>query len=100
MVSQRCSRLTAALSTLVIAGSLAFTVPARAQTPAQHHNWVQRHPTATSLGAAWATHHALKVSARNKKRRHQHLSFAERHPTLTGIGVGVGTHHLIKSTTH
>ena len=66
-------------------------VPAFAQL-----NAAQRHPTLTGAAAGAATHHALKVSARHKKARHQKLNFAERHPTLSAIGAGVGTHHLLK----
>ena len=73
---------------------------ARAQAPAPvHKSWVQRHPTATGLGAGVATHHMLKVSAARKKREHQKLNWAERHPTLSGLGVGVATHHYIKKHT-
>ncbi len=73
--------------------------PARAQGPA-HKNWAQRHPTATGVGAAILTHHALKVAAAKRKRNHQKLTWAERHPTLSAIGVGAATTHVIKKTTH
>jgi hypothetical protein len=79
-----------------------FAVPSvsHAATPTQHKkNWVQRHPTLTGIGAAVATHHALKVSAARKKARGQKLNWAERHPTMTGVGVGTATHHIIKSHT-
>ena len=70
-------------------------VPAFAQL-----NAAQRHPTITGIAAGEATHHALKVSARHKKARHQRLSFAERHPTLSAIGAAAGTHHLLKASAH
>jgi len=88
-----------AASLLTPAALLAPSV-ARAQTTAVHRkNWAQRHPTMTGVGAAWATHHALKVSAARKKRRHQKLNWAERHPTMTGVGVGTATRHVIKTHT-
>ncbi|MCW3060636.1 MAG: hypothetical protein JWQ02_2457 [Capsulimonas sp.] len=67
---------------------------------AAHPNVIQRHPTATGVAAGAGVHHALKVSAANKKRHHQKLSFAERHPTMSGIAAAVGTHHVIKHSTH
>lgn len=84
---------------LAIAAALTATLPAvvGAQTAATHRgNVIQRHPTATGVAAGATTHHALKVSARNKKSHHQKLNFAERHPTITGIGAAIGTHHLVK----
>jgi len=99
MVSQRCTRFTTALSALALLGTITLSTPSSVQAYTRHRNWAQRHPTATGIGAAWATHHALKVSAANKKRNHRRLNWAERHPTLSGIGVGMGTHHVIKRST-
>lgn len=84
---------------MALAAVLTSVVPATfaAQTVSSHRgNVIQRHPTATGIAAGAATHHALKVSARNKKARHQKLNFAERHPTLTGIGAAIGAHHVVK----
>jgi hypothetical protein len=76
------------------------TLPVRAQTPTPvHKSWIQRHPTLTAIGAGLATHHALKVAARNAKEHGKKLNWAERHPTLSAIGVGVVVHHVIKKTT-
>ncbi|MBV9851121.1 MAG: hypothetical protein JO250_15745 [Armatimonadetes bacterium] len=75
---------------------LALALPAFAGHP---KNWVQRHPTLTAIGAGVATHHALKVSARNRKLHGQKLNWAQRHPTLSAIGVGAATHHVIKKST-
>ncbi len=92
----RAAAVTASIvAALTLATTGAFVAPA-----ANAQNVIQRHPTATGAAAGVATHHALKVSARNKKRRGRRLNFAERHPTLTGIGVALGTRHAIKSTTH
>ena len=74
----------------------ALALPALAGHP---KNWLQRHPTLTGLGAAAATHHALKVSAAHRKANGQHLNFAQRHPTLSAIGAGELTHHEIKKHT-
>ena len=84
-----------------IPAALALLAPATfAQTPTAHHpNFIQRHPTATGFAAGVATHHALKVAARNAKRHGQKLNFAERHPTISGIGAGVFTRHEIKAHT-
>ena len=71
--------------------------PARLRGTPQ--NWIQRHPTLTAIGAGVATHHALKVAARNRKLHGQRLNWAQRHPTLSAIGVGAATHHVIKSHT-
>lgn len=86
---------------LAIAFALgAPTSAVRAQAPPPiHKNWVQRHPTATAIGAAALTHHALKVSAARKKRLHEKLNWAERHPTISAIVVGGVTHHEIKAHT-
>ena len=62
-------------------------------------NFIQRHPTMTGIGAGLATHHALKVAARNAKMHHQHLNFAERHPTMSALGAGMITRHEIKAHT-
>lgn len=94
-------------SAIAVALALLFTTalalpvatPAAAATHHKKLNWVQRHPTMTGVGAAVATHHALKVSAAHKKARGQKLNWAERHPTLSGIGVGTATHHVIKKHT-
>ncbi len=83
----------------LIPAVLALAAPAFAQTAQPHLNPIQRHPTMTGIAAGVATHHALKVAARNAKMHGKHLNFAERHPTLAGLGVGVGTHHEIKAHT-
>jgi hypothetical protein len=82
----------------VVSATLPVVPAAVAAPPAASHrgNVIQRHPTATGVAAGLATHHALKVSARNKKARHQKLNFAERHPTITGIGAALGTRHVVK----
>ena len=68
-------------------------------TPAHKPNFIQRHPTMTGIGAGIATHHALKVAARNAKLHHKKLNWAERHPTLSAIGAGALTRHEIKAHT-
>jgi hypothetical protein len=88
-----------AASLLTPAVLLAPSAARAATTTVHKKNWAQRHPTMTGVGAAWATHHALKVSAARKKRRGQKLNWAERHPTMSGIGVGTATHHVIKTHT-
>jgi hypothetical protein len=92
--------LTLALGMFSVATS---SLPVHAQQPTaavtHKKNWVQRHPTATAIGAAIVTHHALKVAAKNAKAHGKKLNWAERHPTLTAIGAGVATHHIIKKTT-
>ena len=86
-----------------IPAALALLAPASfAQTaaPMVHKpNFIQRHPTATGVAAGVATHHALKVAARNAKMHHQKLNFAERHPTMSGLGAGLLTRHEIKAHT-
>jgi hypothetical protein len=83
--------------TIALGAMLATTVPAAFSAPPSHKgNVLQRHPTATGVVAGAATHHALKVSAKNKKAHHQKLNFAEKHPTITGIGTAIGAHHLAK----
>ena len=77
----------------LIPAMLALAAPAFAQTAQPHLNGVQKHPTMVGVGAAVATHHALKVAAANAKRHHKHLNFAERHPTLSALGAGVAVHH-------
>jgi hypothetical protein len=87
-------------TSLLTPAALLAPSAARAATNTVHKkNWAQRHPTMTGVGAAWATHHALKVSAARKKRRGQKLNWAERHPTMTGVGVGATTRHVIKTHT-
>src|SRR5438045_971091 len=68
--------------------------------PPHKKSFIQRHPTMTGIAAGVATHHALKVSARNKKAQGKKLNWAERHPTLSAIGVGATTRHIIKKHTH
>jgi hypothetical protein len=80
----------------LLPATLALTMPALAGHP---KNVIERHPTLTAVAAAAATHHALKVAARNAKLHHKKLNWAERHPTLSGLGVGVVTHHEIKAHT-
>lgn len=71
-----------------------------APTPTHHKkNWVQRHPTLTAIGAGVATHHMLKVAAKNAKKHGKKLNWAERHPTLSAVGVGVVVHHEVKKHT-
>ena len=62
-------------------------------------NFIQRHPTMTGIAAGVATHHALKVAARNRKMHGQKLDFAQRHPTMSAIGAGALTRHEIKAHT-
>ena len=82
----------------LLPATLALLAPASfAQTV--HHNFVQRHPTMTGIAAGVATHHALKVAARNAKMHGKHLNFAERHPTMSAIGAGAFTRHEIKAHT-
>ncbi len=81
----------------LIPAALALSVPAFAQQP--HQNFVQHHHKMVAIGAALATHHALKVAAHNAKMSGKHLNFAERHPTLSAIGVGAATNHEIKAHT-
>lgn len=83
----------------LIPAALALLAPASFAQVAHKPNFIQRHPTATGFGAGIATHHALKVAARNAKAHGQKLNFAERHPTMSGIGAGVFTHHEIKAHT-
>lgn len=85
----------------LLPAALALLAPATfAQTTRAHHpNFIQRHPTMTGIGAGVATHHALKVAARNAKMHHKHLNWAERHPTLSAIGAGAVTRHEIKAHT-
>lgn len=80
----------------LIPAVLALAAPAFAQMAQPHLNPIQRHPTMTGIAAGVATHHALKVAARNAKMHGKHLNFAERHPTLAGMGAGIGVHHEIK----
>lgn len=85
-----------------IPAALALLAPAsfaQMAAPAHRPNLIQRHPTATGFAAGVATHHALKVAARNAKLHHQKLNFAERHPTMSGIGAGLFTRHEIKAHT-
>lgn len=83
-----------------IPAALALLAPASfAQTAYHKPNIIQRHPTATGFAAGVATHHALKVAARNAKMHHQKLNFAERHPTMSALGAGIVTRHEIKAHT-
>jgi len=81
---------------VALAAVLTTALPLASIAQTHRGNVLQRHPTATGVAAGAATHHALKVSARNKKARHQKLNFAERHPTITGIGAAIGTRHIAK----
>lgn len=83
----------------LIPAVLALVAPALAQAPMHRPNIIQRHPTMTGVGAGFATHHALKVAARNAKMHGQRLNFAERHPTMSALGAGVFTRHEIKAHT-
>ena len=65
----------------------------------RHLNGIQRHPMLTSIAAGVATHHALKVAARNRKMHGQKLDFAQRHPTMSALGAGAIVHHEIKAHT-
>ena len=80
----------------LLPATVALAVPALAGEPT---NAIERHPTLTGAAAAMATHHALKVAARNAKMHGKKLNFAERHPTMSAIGAGVLTHHEIKKHT-
>jgi len=88
----------ATLALLPAALALLAPMSAFAQT-AHKPNFIQRHPTMTGIGAGIATHHALKVAARNRKMHGQKLDFAQRHPTMSAIGVGGITRHEIKAHT-
>lgn len=88
----------------LLPATLALLAPVTASfaqmaTPMHRPNVIQRHPTLTGIGAGLATHHALKVAARNRKMHGQKLNFAQRHPTLSGIGVGAATRGVIKART-
>jgi hypothetical protein len=83
----------------LLPATLALLAPATFAQTAAHPNVIQRHPTATGIAAGMATHHALKVAARNRKMHGQKLNFAEKHPTMAGIGAGVFTRHEIKKHT-
>ena len=93
----------------LLPATLALMAPAFAQTGTMtapstmsnghHMNAIQRHPTLTGIAAAAATHHALKVAARNRKAHGMKLNWAERHPTMSAIGAGVVVHHEIKAHT-
>lgn len=101
MISLKRNRALAAMSALAVACSFAVAAPVHAQQPKpKPHNWIQRHPTMTGIGAGVATHHMLKVDAARKKARGQRLNWADRHPTLSAIGVGATTRHIIKKHTH
>ena len=81
----------------LIPAALALLAPAVLPTVAlAQNNVIQRHPTMTGIAAGMATHHALKVAARNAKMHGKHLNWAERHPTLSGLGAGMMTRHEIK----
>jgi len=81
---------------VALVAALTAALPMAVSAQVHRGNVLQRHPNATGAAAGIATHHALKVSARHKKARHQKLNFAERHPTITGIGAALGAHHLAK----
>ena len=84
----------------LIPAALTLLAPASfAQTTYHKPNFIQRHPTMTGIGAGLATHHALKVAARNAKMHGQKLNFAERHPTMSALGAGALTRHEIKAHT-
>ena len=84
----------------LLPATLALLAPATfAQTASVHHNFIQRHPTMTGIGAGLATHHALKVAAHNAKMHGKHLNWAERHPTISALGAGALTRHEIKAHT-
>ena len=83
----------------LLPATLALLAPASFAQTAHKPNFIQRHPTMTGIGAGIATHHALKVAARNRKMHGQKLNFAERHPTMSAIGAGALTRHEIKAHT-
>ena len=85
----------------LLPAAFALLVPATASFAQMAHkpNFIQRHPTMTGIAAGVATHHALKVAARNRKMHGQKLDFAQRHPTMSAIGVGGLTRHEIKAHT-
>lgn len=96
----RIRSLIAVAAAVALLGSATPIPTAQAQQQATHKkSWVQRHPTATGIGAAVVTHRMLKRSAARKKAAGQKLNFAERHPTLTAVGVGVATRNIIKKHT-
>src|SRR5207249_4948190 len=84
----------------VLSAALLSPIIRAQEAPPHKRSFIQRHPTMTGIAAGMATHHALKVSARNKKRQGKKLSWADRHPTLSAIGVGAATRHVIKKHTH
>jgi len=88
----------AALTALAPFGTAFAQAPAATPAP-KKLNFIQKHPTLTSVGVAVGTHAALKHSAAVKKAHHQKLNFAEKHPTITSIGAAIATHHIIKKTT-
>jgi hypothetical protein len=98
------NKLRSATSVALAAISLAAIAPisaAFAQAPVAtpvHKNWIHRHPTATSLAAAMATHHALKVAAARDKASGKKLNWAEKHPSMSAVGVGAVAHHEIMKT--
>ncbi len=83
----------------LLPATLALFAPASFAQMAHKPNIIQRHPTMTGIAAGMATHHALKVAARNRKMHGQKLDFAQRHPTMSAIGAGALTRHEIKAHT-
>lgn len=83
----------------LLPATLALLAPASFAQMAHKPNIIQRHPTMTGIAAGMATHHALKVAARNRKMHGQKLDFAQRHPTMSAIGAGALTRHEIKAHT-
>jgi len=88
----------AAVTALTPLGTAFAQAPQPSPSP-KKLNFIQKHPTLTSIGVAIGTHAALKHSAAVKKAHGQKLNFAERHPTITGIGAAIATHTVIKKTT-
>jgi hypothetical protein len=99
-IMDRSRNLAAALAAVTTVAACAAAPGAAWAQSKKPLNAAERQPTLTGVAAAGATHHALKASARAKKRSGRHLSFAERHPTLTAIGAGAATHHALKHSAH
>ena len=85
----------------LLPATLALLAPMTASFAQTAHkpNFIQRHPTMSGIAAGVATHHALKVAARNRKLHGQKLDFAQRHPTMSGLAAGAFTRHEIKAHT-
>jgi hypothetical protein len=83
-------RIAASLCALTLLASVAAFAP---QATFAQGNVIERHPNASAVATGVATHHALKVAARNAKRHGKKLNWAERHPTLSALGAATAVHH-------